>query len=274
MGKIEIRDFNAFSEYRDCVDVQREVWAFPDVDLVPAAHLVAMHHHGGACIGAFDENKMVGFVCGLVGWENGEPFHHSHMLAVLPAYRGRHLGEALKWAQRDHVLAQKLKLITWTFDPLQSLNAMLNFNKLAAVVRKYRVNVYGESGSKLWGGLPTDRFEVEWWIESSRVVAFKEGRRPERRDWEDLPRANRTRAGEHGFRGCEDELRLDLEDSEILVENPADITSMMAQARELAFDWRMKTRKIFQGYLDRGYAVVGFHSSDGRYFYRLERQSA
>ena len=85
MGKIEIRDFKSFSEYDDCVDLQREVWEFPDVDLVPAIQLVALHHYGGTCIGAFDGSKLVGFVCGLVGWEDNEVFHHSHMMGVLPS---------------------------------------------------------------------------------------------------------------------------------------------------------------------------------------------
>ncbi len=115
---------------------------------------------------------------------------------------------------------------------------------------------------------------MQWWIDSPRVVAVKKGQRPERSGWEALPRANSTREGDGGFRHCEDELLLDLEEDEILVENPADITSMMARARELAIDWRMKTRQLFQGYFERRYPVVDFHESEGRYFYRLEKTSA
>lgn len=272
MGNIVIRDLQGFSEYNDCVDLQREVWAFPDVDIVPAAQLLVQHRWGGVCIGAFDEAKMVGFVCGLVGWQDGELFHHSHMIAVLPAYRRRGLGEALKWAQRDRVLDQGMKLINWTYDPLQVLNAKLNIDRLGAVARKYFVNLYGEGDSPLWGGIPTDRFEAEWWIESARVVGLREGRRLERPGWEKLPRANRT-GRTAGFRRCEDEMLLDLEDGEILVEAPADITFIMARDRGLALDWRMKTRRIFQDYFNRGYGVVGFHRSQGRYFYRLEKQN-
>ena len=271
MGKIEIRDFKTLPEYDACVDVQREVWEFPDRELIPAMHLVAMHHCGGTCIGAFDGNKMVGFVCGLVSWRDGEVFHHSHMMGVLPEYRGQRLGETLKWTQRDRVLAQGMELMNWTFDPLQSLNAKLNIVRLGVITSKYIVNLYGESASPLHGGIPTDRFEVQWWIASPRVVAVKKGQRPGRPGWEELPRANSTHEGDGGFRYCEIDLRLDLEEDEILVENPADITSMMVRARELAIDWRMKTRQLFQGWFERGYAVVDFHESEGRYFYRLEK---
>jgi chorismate synthase len=274
VGDIEIRDVQSFSEYNDCVDVQRKVWAFPEADLVPAAHLVVMHHYGGVCIGAFDQQTMVGFVCGLVGWREGRIFHHSHMVGVLPAYRGRRLGEKLKWAQRDRVLAQGMNLITWTYDPLQAPNAHFNINRLGAVPRKYLVNVYGESVSPLHGGIPTDRFEIQWWIESPRVQEMKGRPSLERPGWESLPRVNRATVVEGQFPRCEDPLRLDLEEREILVEIPGDITSIMAEERELAIDWRMKTRQIFQVYFERGYAVEGFHRSNGRTFYRLEKPSA
>ena len=274
MGKIEIRDFNSRSDYDACVDLQREVWEFSDRELVPAMHLVAIHHYGGTCIGAFDGGKMVGFVCGLVSWREGEVFHHSHMMGVLPEYRGQRIGETLKWTQRDRVLAQGMELINWTFDPLQSRNAKLNIVGLGVVASHYIVNLYGESESPLHGGIPTDRFEVQWWITSPRVVAVKKGQRPERFGWEELPRANQTSEADGGFRRCDDELRLDLEDEEILVEGPADATSMMAGAHDLAIDWRVKTRLLFEGYFQRRYAVVDFHESEGRYFYRLEKTPA
>ena len=271
MGKIEIRDFETLDDYEACVDLQQVVWEFPERELVPAMHLIAIHHYGGTCVGAFDGEKMVGFVVGLASFRDGDFFHHSHMMGVIPDYRGQRLGEALKWAQRDRVLAQGMELINWTFDPLQSLNAKLNIVRLGVVASKYIVNLYGESESPLHGGIPTDRFEVEWWIESPRVVAVKEGKRPERSGWEVLPRANTTREGDDGFRHCDEELRLDLEEEEILVEIPADATSMMARSRDLAIEWRVKTRLMFEGYFQRRYAVVDFHDSAGRYYYRLEK---
>src|SRR5207244_3010554 len=54
--------------------------------------------------------------------------------------------------------------IEWTFDPMQALNAHLNFSKLGVVVEEYEENVYGESTSPLHKGNPTDRFIAEWWI--------------------------------------------------------------------------------------------------------------
>jgi len=262
------------SDYNDCTRLQQEVWAFPDTDadIVPASYLVVMHHYGGICLGAFDDSEMVGFVIGFLGAQGGRLFHHSHMLAVLPAYRGRGVGVDLKWAQRDRALAQKIDLVNWTFDPLQAPNASFNINRLGAVTQKYMLDVYGVSDSPLHGGLPTDRFEAEWWIESPRVVELKRGVRLVREGWEKLPSVNPTRDLGNGFRSSEDALRLELDDKEILVEVPANLTEMMGRERELALDWRMKTRRVFQSYFPRGYRVEGFHRAEGRCYYRLAKK--
>lgn len=273
MTTVDIRDAANFSDYEQCVALQKEVWHFSDADVVPAAELATIHHYGGVCIGAFDREKMIGFVCGLVGREHGRVFHHSHMLAVLPGYRGRGLGEKLKWAQRDRVLSQGLDFINWTYDPLQAPNANLNINRLGVVIHTYLVNVYGESWSPLHGGIPTDRFESDWWLNSSRVKEAAQGKRVERRGWETLARVNRAREDERGLLHCE-EIDLDRNAGELLVEIPAAITSIMAANRELALDWRLKTRGIFQVLFHRGYVIEGFHRAEGRAYYRLEKRPA
>jgi predicted GNAT superfamily acetyltransferase len=271
-GKIVIRDMQGVSDYQDCARLQQEIWVFPEgqAEIVPASCLVALHRYGGICLGAFDGLKMIGFVVGFLGTESGKLFLHSHMLAVLPTYRGRRVGAGLKWAQRDRALAQGLDRVNWTFDPLQAPNAHFNVNCLGAVAQKYIVDLYGVSDSPLHGGLPTDRFEAEWWIESERVRESKKGAPYEEEGWERLPRVNPTGDLGSGLRRCEDALRLDLEDDAILVEIPANLTAMMARERELALDWRMKTRRVFGRYLPR-YRVEGFHRADERFYYRLAR---
>ena len=266
---IVIRDVEKFSEYEECVRLQIEVWGFKEVYAVPAMELVAECEYGGLCIGAFDEDKLVGFVCGFTGWDGTRAFHHSHMLAVLPNYRRRGLGEKLKWAQRSRVLDKGLSLVNWTFDPLQAHNAHLNINCLGCIVRKYKINLYGESDSKLHGGLPTDRFEAEWELSCERVTDLKKGKPLDRPRWQQLPRSNRTVYGESGFLTCEEELMLNISESELLVEIPGSITDMMESDPGLALDWRIKTRRLLVNYLDKGYWIIGFHNWKERLFYRL-----
>lgn len=268
---IEIRDFEEPSDYEACAQLQIDVWGFSAADAVPPLHLIAMHHYGGILIGAFEDERMVGFVCGFSGWDRGRAFHHSHMLAVVPGYRGSGLGEKLKWAQRDRVLEQGIELINWTFDPLQAVNANLNVNRLAAIVRKYRVNIYGESKSPLHGSLPTDRFESEWLVSSERVTKALEGELPHWPSWESLPRANTTEIAKRGFR-ISANAAFEIDEDALLVEIPENINRIMAEDMELALDWRLKTRELFQSYFERGYAIKGFHRAEERALYRLERE--
>jgi predicted GNAT superfamily acetyltransferase len=85
---------------------------------------------------------------------SSRPYLHSHMLAVKQGYRDRGLGFRLKMAQREEALTRGIRLIQWTFDPLEIKNAFLNISKLGAIARTYHVDFYGVSSSRLQGGLP------------------------------------------------------------------------------------------------------------------------
>jgi len=98
-----IREIGGANEMRAVEDLQKEVWGLPDLDVVPLTQLIAAKAAGGVLIGAFDGFALTGFVYGFVGNEQGRMTHHSHMLAVKPAYRGLSLGYRLKCAQRDFV---------------------------------------------------------------------------------------------------------------------------------------------------------------------------
>ena len=147
------------------------MWDLPDVEVVPLHVLITAAKNGGLLLGAFDGETLAGFVFGFPGLTpDGKLKHCSHMAGVHPAYRDRGLGYSLKLAQRLHVLAQGIDLITWTFDPLETRNATLNFHKLGAICNTYLPNLYGEMHNGLNAGLPSDRFQVDWWIASERVA--------------------------------------------------------------------------------------------------------
>src|SRR2546421_12811978 len=149
--------------------LQKNVWGCDDLDVVPATMLVASRQVGAILLGAYDNSSLVGFVYGFPGWENGHVSHHSHMLAVKPDYRNSNLGYKLKLAQRERVLAQGIKRISWTFDPLQSLNAYFNFGKLGVLADTYKINFYGEATSSFLHQIGTDRLWVTWLLDGERV---------------------------------------------------------------------------------------------------------
>ena len=166
-AEIEIRRCDLLSEYEECVRMQETVWG---KDLViPRSMFVVAHHTGGQVIGAFDGKTLAGFTMALAGVRDGTPFLHSHMTAVLPEYRDRGVGRRLKLFQRQDALKRGIRLVEWTFDPLELKNAYFNLVRLGAVARRLIPNCYGVTDSPLHAGLPTDRLVAEWWLDSDRV---------------------------------------------------------------------------------------------------------
>ena len=184
------------------------------------------------------------------------------MLGVLDEFRNDGVGHRLKLIQRDRTLAMGLDLIEWTYDPMQALNAHLNFAKLGIVVEEYELNVYGTSHSPLHGGNPTDRFVSEWKIRDPHVerrlqAAANRHAIPVRsQDLVNAERANRLTSAAGWFE-CVD-VRVDLDAPRVLVEIPMGFTEMLAGAPDLALAWRMSTREMFTAYFGRGYKAVDF----------------
>jgi predicted GNAT superfamily acetyltransferase len=169
---IVIRPCTSFAELDACVNIQEQVWGYEERDIIPRRLFVVARRVGGQVFGAFPEaepDKMIGFAMALPGIRNGEPYLHSHMLAVLPSWRNAGVGRRLKLAQRDEAMARGIRLMEWTFDPLEIKNAFLNIARLGVIVRSYTPNFYGPLHSELQAGMQSDRLHAEWWLNSKRV---------------------------------------------------------------------------------------------------------
>jgi len=167
-----LRKCDTLEELHACVALQKEVWGFSDIELVPLRIFVVAQRVGGQVIGAFDRDELVGFAFAIPGIRGRHSYLYSHMLAVRKQYRNAGLGRRLKLFQREDALARGIDLMEWTFDPLEIKNAYLNIEKLGAIARRYNLNQYGITSSPLQGGLPTDRLVAEWWLKSKRVEAL------------------------------------------------------------------------------------------------------
>ncbi|MGE5647098.1 MAG: acetyltransferase [Acidobacteriota bacterium] len=176
MAGIETQRLTRHTEFAQAVRLQQQVWGFAESELLPVRAFVVASEIGGQVFGAFDGARMVGFCLAVPGLRpGGAGYLHSQMLGVLPEYRDRHVGRALKLAQRRDALEHSIELIEWTFDPLELKNAYFNIERLGAVVRRYVLNKYGTTTSPLHGSLPTDRCVAEWWLRSPRVDAALAG---------------------------------------------------------------------------------------------------
>lgn len=250
-----IRDIERIDEVHAVEALQKEVWSLDDRDITPLTQLVAAKECGGQLIGAFDHQTLVGFVYGFVGVEQGQTTHHSQMLAVKPAYRNLNLGYRLKLAQRDRVLAQGITRITWTFDPLQSLNAHFNFCKLGVVSDSYKINFYGEETSSILHRIGTDRLWATWVLASSHVHQRLKGT-PQAHEMypENPPLIQFSADGPPG----QLDLRKGLSGEQALIEIPSDINTLQREHPEQAVQWREATRRAFSEALGSGFLVEDF----------------
>lgn len=248
---------------REVESLQKEVWACDDRDLVPLTLLAATREIGAILVGAFDGSSLMGFAYSLVGREEEQMVHHSHMLAVKPSHRNLNLGYQLKLAQRDRALAQGINRMTWTFDPLQSLNAHFNFSKLGVIANAYKVNFYGESTSSFLHqiGTGTDRLWVTWLLDSRHV---RERLQTSDRSRVSMPEIGNivclVRVGPNNMpERCQPS---EVPGQQYLsIEIPADINSLQRKSPELAARWREATRWAFNEATSAGYLVNDFYGS-------------
>src|SRR2546430_4222614 len=259
---IVIRDLDRFEELRAVEALQKEVWGCNDLDVVPLTMLIATREVGGVLIGAYDQSELVGFVYGFPGYEDGRVTHHSHMLAVKSAYRNHDLGYKLKLAQRERVLAQGIERITWTFDPLQSLNAYFNFAKLGVVADTYKIDFYGEATSSFLHQIGTDRLWVSWLLNSERVCSRLQGDEPQSLASADevvtLVEVSSDNAPRRNI------WPKFLGQKHFAIEIPSDINGLQRRSPALAVEWREVTRWAFTEAMRLGYFVAEFSRSTVR----------
>jgi predicted GNAT superfamily acetyltransferase len=181
--EVQIRECTTTEEFDACIELQREAFKLPDLEISPRRHLIVSRCAGGWTLGAFAGDKMVGFVHHLVAVRaSGEVIGYSHMMAVARAFQNKGVGALLKWAQRRRALVEGRNFIKWTWDPMQARNAHFNLNRLGVVVRSYTVNFYGtdynatprETNDHV--SLDSDRLFAEWQLDSTRVALLAEGR--------------------------------------------------------------------------------------------------
>jgi predicted GNAT superfamily acetyltransferase len=218
-----IRPLTEISEFEQCVQLQREIWGMADVDLIPARAYAVQTHIGGLVLGAFDSDRLIGFVNATPGIREGMSYWHSLTLAVAQDKWKSGIGSALKLAQRDCARQRGISLIQWTFDPLQSKNAYFNVQKLGVILRRYYVNLYGRMTSKLNEGLDTDRVIAEWWIDHPRQPLNEDIRR---------------------------------------VYIPADIQALKTQSLKSAQDVQLRVRDQFLQNIQDDYFVAGFERKE------------
>jgi predicted GNAT superfamily acetyltransferase len=231
-AKILVRDCTALEDFHKCVDLQREIWGEADLEVEPATMFVVAAHTGGQVLGAFDGDKLVGFTLAVAAIRDQSHYLHSHMTGVHAEYRNRGVGRMLKLYQRDAALKRGIKMIAWTFDPLEMRNAHFNLNRLGAIVREYHPNLYGVTTSPLHRGLATDRLLAEWHLDSPRV-AKAVGESP-----------------------------LNLDATSVAIELPAELDEWQGEGSQDVAELQSRIRTEFLNWFSKGYAAVAVRKQE------------
>ena len=244
-NSITIRECTTLDELGECLNLQREVFDLPDVELSPVRHFVVTKNAGGFTLGAYDGGHLAGYVLSVPAFMRGERAYYSHMTGVRHEYQSLGVGQRLKWAQRERALAEGAKYIKWTFEPVKSRNGYFNLEKLGAIVREYERNFYGtdyavlpESGRRI--GLQSDRLFAEWHLESEKVRTLAAGGK-----WEE------TRTPE----------------AEIEIVN--DWGSLVEGDPQAALELQLRVREQFESAIGRGLFAGAFRRDDERPKYLL-----
>jgi predicted GNAT superfamily acetyltransferase len=236
-----VRHCHGLAEFAACFDIQRAVWGSSDADLTPLPIFVVAAETGGQVLGAFAEDRMVGFTLALAGLRGRAPFLHSHMAAVLEPWRDRGIGRSLKFFQRREALSRGIDIVEWTFDPLLIRNAHFNLVRLGAIARRYLPNHYGSISSPLQAGLPTDRLVAEWRLRSARV----------RRAAAASPTQERRRAVALGHgRAAPGKHKT------VRIRVPAELASLRHTRPDEAARLQAEIRQEFEHWLNLGYAAT------------------
>jgi len=296
---ISIHILETSEEFANVEELQRRLSPGNEADIVPIHLLIAAVQAGGLVLGAYvgrpplENQVLAGFVFSFPGLYHSpgglRPMHCSHAFGVHPGYRRNELGFLLKRAQWQMVRHQGIDRIVWTCDPLDSQEAELAFSRLGAVCSSYLRDYFGPAKHTQPYGLPTDCFQVDWWLNSQRVY-----RRLSRRARRVLDLAHyfdagakiinpslvgRSRLPHPNSTSVQDLINsvtahpsLTLPDKLLLVEIPASLAELAAADLALAIAWRQHTRTLFETLFTRGYMVTDFiHLSgrDSRCFYVL-----
>ena len=291
---ITIRPIITIEQCQHFQELERRVWSSEDMDIMPIHVLVTVAKSGGIVLGAYTDDgppELDGMVGTTLGWHgvgidktSGDPKLKlcSHMAGVLPHWQGKRVGLQLKLAQRAAVLAQGLTdWITWTYDPLYRANAVFNIHRLGATCNTYYPNHYGEMTDALNSGAPSDRCQVDWYLNSEHVVQAIAGQGA----GFDVSSAERGR--EQGIDAAyqvlptspsgqfrqpvEGELQLD--SAPLAVPLPDDIAAIRRSDPALGLAWRFYIRETFQQSFAAGYQMVDcLHLAERGWHYILSNE--
>lgn len=245
---MECREMKTMAEMEQMQELEGRIWG---MTTIPTHQTLTAVKNGGIMVGAYINNQLIGFSYGFAGFDNGKSYLCSHMLGIDQAYRSQGIGEMLKQKQREIATHKGYDMMKWTYDPLETRNAYLNLTKLNGICNTYIENCYGEMQDGFNKGLPSDRFEIHWHLKSPYVV------KKQKINAENPITLNTITFNQEGLPVFEQgNTHRELSEYSYSVDVPKVFQGLKVSSKELALDWRRKTRTLFQRLFQSGYAAI------------------
>ena len=232
---IQVRKLDNLQDQDSTCKIFDITWSLDAGTEITPNLLQAMVHSGSYLSGAFIGGKIVGAAFAFPATNDGLHLH-SHMTAVLPEFRDKGVGYALKIDQWNWAKKNSYSKLSWTFDPLVRRNAKLNIAKLGVDISAYYPNFYGDMPDALNAGDESDRLMVSWRTDI------------------DAPKAR--------------ELITHPKPDDILIEIPEDIVAIRSKNQSESMKWRRQVRDQFLAAFEKNGKVVGF-STNNEYVVRI-----
>ena len=104
--EVRIEPLTTERHFAEAVALQKTIWGFEDIELLPVRLFIVATKVGGQAFGAYAEDRMIGFCLAIPGLKpGGRSYLHSHMTGESPRLLFMHF-----WAVDDAmVLARGLR---------------------------------------------------------------------------------------------------------------------------------------------------------------------
>ena len=273
LESLTIRLLNTHEELLAVKELEEMIWASDDP--VPLHQTMTAVKHGGMVIGAFVGERLIGFQYSFAGFDGEKAYLCSHTMGIHPEYQKGGVGEKIKRAQQEAAIEKGYDLVLWTYDPLETVNGNLNIRKLGAICSTYIQNCYGELPDILNAGLPSDRFQVEWWIRRPGVIEKLANPQKKREIDAQTKSALHFEINQQGDPEPQSiDLTLEQHDGPLIVAVPSAFQEVKARNYDLALRWRMATRGVFKHYFQNDWVVCDFIKGDPTepvHYYLMEK---
>ncbi len=171
---MQIRALQGEAEIGALAELQRAIWGFRDIDIIPPHFLknfCAVDNQFALCQGAFEGDRLIGFaLCFQLNTE--ETF--LDWLGVLPEYQNRGVATELLRQSLQPLMQRGIRWVRFTCDPLEARLAHLYFHNFHARAVGFVENYFHFNESHLHAGLPQDRLLCRVHLDGQPLPSWRE----------------------------------------------------------------------------------------------------